>query len=67
MFYANKLGLEEVTKRIGELLNQMKNSGKYLQILTKLASEGLFFGEAPEKDQRETKLSFNDSKNMGGV
>ena len=67
MFYANKLGLEEVTKRIGEFAKSDEKFWKISPILTKLASEGLFFGEAPEKDQRETKLSFNDSKNMGGV
>jgi 3-hydroxyacyl-CoA dehydrogenase len=67
MFYANKLGLEEVTKRISEFAKSDEKFWKISPILTKLASEGLFFGEAPEKDQREAKLSFNDSKNMGGV
>lgn len=67
MFYANKLGLEEVTKRIGEFAKSDKKFWQISPMLTKLASEGSFFGEAPEKDQREAKLSFNHSKNMGGV
>ena len=67
MFYANKLGLEEVTKRIGEFAKSDEKFWQISPILTKLASEGLLFGEAPEKDQRDAKLSFKDSKNMGGV
>jgi 3-hydroxyacyl-CoA dehydrogenase len=67
MFYANKLGLEEVTKKINEFAKSDENFWQISPILTKLASEGLFFGEAPEKNQRDVKLSFKDSKNMGGV
>ena len=67
MFYANKLGLEEVAKKINEFAKSDENFWQISPILTKLASEGSFFGEAPEKDQRDVKLSFKDSKNMGGV
>ncbi len=67
MFYANKFGLEEVTKRIGEFAKSDEKFWQISPILTKLASEGLLFGEAPENDQREAKLSFKNSKNMGGV
>ena len=67
MFYANKLGLEEVTKKINEFAKSDEKFWQISPILTKLASEGLFFGEAPEKNQRDVKLSFKDSKNMGGV
>ena len=35
--------------------------------VTEIASEGARFGEAPAKEQRAAKLSFKDSKNMGGV
>jgi len=67
MFYANKLGLEEVTNRISEFAKSDEKFWQISPLLTKLASEGLFFGEAPERDQRDTKLNFKDSKNMGGV
>ena len=67
MFYANKLGLKEVTKRISEFAKSDKKFWQISPILTKLASEGSFFGEAPVKDQREAKLNFKNSKNMGGV
>jgi hypothetical protein len=40
---------------------------KISPLLAKLASEGARFGEAPAKEQRAAKLSFKDSKNMGGV
>ena len=40
---------------------------KISPLLTRLAAEGSRFGEAPAKEEREAKLSFKDSKNMGGV
>ena len=67
MFYANKLGLEEVTKRISEFAKSDEKFWKISPLLSKLASEGSFFSEAPERDQRAVKLNFKDSKNMGGV
>ena len=67
MCYANMLGLDEVTKRIGEFAKSDEQFWKISPLLTKLAAEGSRFGEAPEKEEREAKLSFRDSKNMGGV
>ena len=67
MCYANMLGLDEVTKRMEEFAKSDEKFWKISPLLAKLAAEGLRFGEAPIKDQREKKLSFKDSKNMGGV
>ena len=67
MCYANMLGLEEVIKKISEFAKSDAKFWKISPLLIKLASEGSFFGEAPAKDQREAKLSFKNSKNMGGV
>jgi hypothetical protein len=67
MCYANMLGLEEVTKRMEEFAKSDEKFWKISPLLAKLASEGARFGEAPAKEQRAAKLSFKDSKNMGGV
>ena len=67
MFYANKLGLDEVVKKLKEFSTMDHGFWKPAPLLEKLATEGQFFGEAPEIGQREEKLSFKKSKNMGGV
>jgi len=67
MCYANMLGLDEVTKRMEEFAKSDEKFWKISPLLTKLAAEGSRFGEAPAKEEREAKLSFKDSKNMGGV
>jgi 3-hydroxyacyl-CoA dehydrogenase len=67
MCYANMLGLDEVTKRMGEFAKSDEKFWKISPLLSKLAAEGSRFGEAPAKEEREAKLSFKDSKNMGGV
>jgi len=67
MCYANMLGLDEVTKRMGEFAKSDEKFWKISPLLTKLAAEGSRFGEAPAKEERKAKLSFKDSKNMGGV
>ena len=43
------------------------NFWKPAPLLEKLATEGQFFGEAPEIEKRDKKLTFKQSKNMGGV
>mgnify|MGYP001054944719 FL=1 len=67
MFYANKLGLDKVIKKINEFSAMDHNFWKPAPLLEKLAAEGQFFGEAPEIEKRDKKLSFKQSKNMGGV
>ena len=67
MFYANKLGLDEVVTKLKEFSTMDNDFWKPAPLLEKLATEGQFFGEAPEIGQREEKLSFKKSKNMGGV
>ena len=67
MFYANKLGLDEVVTKLKEFSTMDHDFWKPAPLLEKLATEGQFFGEAPEIGQREEKLSFKKSKNMGGV
>ena len=67
MFYANKLGLDEVVTKLKEFSTMDHDFWKPAPLLKKLATEGQFFGEAPEIGQREEKLSFKKSKNMGGV
>ena len=67
MFYANKLGLDKVIKKLNEFSAMDHNFWKPAPLLEKLASEGQFFGEAPEIEKRDKKLSFKQSKNMGGV
>jgi|TARA_B110000503_G_scaffold136711_1_gene219590 3-hydroxyacyl-CoA dehydrogenase len=67
MFYANKLGLDKVIKKLNEFSAMDHNFWKPAPLLEKLAAEGQFFGEAPEIEKRDKKLSFKQSKNMGGV
>ena len=67
MFYANKLGLDTVIKKLNEFSAMDHNFWKPAPLLEKLAAEGQFFGEAPEIEKRDKKLSFKQSKNMGGV
>ena len=67
MFYANKLGLDKVIKKLNEFSAMDHNFWKPAPLLEKLAAEGQFFGEAPEIEKRDKKLTFKQSKNMGGV
>ena len=67
MFYANKLGLDKVIKKLNEFSAMDHNFWKPAPLLEKLAAEGQFFAEAPEIEKRDKKLSFKQSKNMGGV
>ena len=67
MFYANKLGLDKVIKKLNEFSAMDHNFWKPASLLEKLAAEGQFFGEAPEIEKRDKKLTFKQSKNMGGV
>ena len=52
---------------MGEFAKSDEKFWKISPLLTKLAAEGSRFGEAPAKEERKAKLSFKDSKNMGGV
>lgn len=67
MFYANKLGLDKVIKKLNEFSAMDHNFWKPAPLLEKLAAEGQFFAEAPEIEKRDKKLTFKQSKNMGGV
>ena len=67
MFYANKLGLDKVIKKLNEFSAMDHNFWKPAPLIEKLAAEGQFFGEAPEIEKRDKKLTFKQSKNMGGV
>ena len=67
MFYANKLGLDKVIKKLNEFSAMDHNFWKPAPLIEKLAAEGQFFAEAPEIEKRDKKLTFKQSKNMGGV
>jgi len=67
MFYANQLGLNEVIQKINSFAALDADFWKPAPLLQKLADGNGAFGDAPEMSERKAKLSFGDSKNMGGV
>ena len=56
MCYANMLGLDEVTKRMEEFAKSDEKFWKISPLLTKLATEGSRFGEAPCKRRKRSKI-----------
>ena len=67
MFYANQQGLAEVVKKMKTFSHLDESFWKPAPLLEKLANESGLFNQAPQISDREDRLSFKKTKNMGGV
>ena len=61
MQYANMEGLEKISNKIDEFAKNDPDFWSKAEIIEQLSKENGRFGEAPTKEERKEKLSFNQT------